>query len=239
MTMIDLLARRMAMMAEVGGNVDDGLFAYWNGTDAPTDTTWTDRINGIKITLANASMWSDNKYTIVNTQWMKMKEDISGFIDYELMVEIGYDVYLSDSSRSSYKALDFGAIGTAKWNYAFKLGCKYDDGQVVVGSKDKNNQALAEDIGYDVSFSKNTWVNNQVAKGGIRLLKSGYQQVWGRINNSTETHTTGNLTATKLVPVPLISASSNGYFNVGSGASAVSYNEQMVVHYIKLYNKSI
>lgn len=225
------------MMAASRHGGDDGLFAYWDSADAPVNSTkWVDKISGLKLTLSSADIYSDGIYKIASNRKVIMSDDISSYIDKELMVEVGFDMWVNNSY---YKAIDFGALGTCKWNYGFMLA-QYSDGRVFLNAKNASNTTQAVTQGTGASYVTSTWFNDNVAIGGIRL-RNGYQQVWAKINNSTETYT-GNLQAYKLVPVPVNGAQNvftNGYFSVGPQGSALNINEQMVVHYIKLYNKSL
>lgn len=229
------LRRNMMAASRSGG--DNGLFAYWDSADAPVNNTnWVDKISGLKLKLSRADIYSDGIYKIPFNNRIIMSDDISGYLDNELMVEIGFDMWVNSSY---YKALDFGALGQCKWNYGFMLA-QYSDGNVFLNAKNASNATQAVTQGIGASYSTSTWFYNNVAIGGIRL-RNGYQQVWAKINNSTETYT-GNLQAYKLTPVPVNGAqniNNYGYFSVGAQGSAININEQMVVHYIKLYNTSL
>lgn len=234
--MINELMRRRAMMANATNN---GLFAYWDEVDAPINNThWVDRINGLNLILSNSSIYSNSSYHIPNGQSIKLNDDIKSFIEYELMVEIGYDIKLVSSSLGFYKAIDFGSLGSCKWNYGFLIGEEKTNSQIVLNAKDSANQLKATNTVYG-SFSANTWYYNRICKGGIRLLPNGYQQVWAKINDYDEVHTTTDLQAVKLEPVPTQNVAANGYFNLGSSASALSIDQEVVIHYVKLYSKSV
>lgn len=241
---MSLLERRRNIMCSGKGKDEYGLFAYWDEADGPTGsptTIWTDRINGLKLTLSSNSIRSNGQYKIPYKERIILKDPIDEYINFELMYEIGYDVK-TNSTDYGYKVVDFGGIGNGVWNYSFSLTHSITSGKVLINPKNSANKVQTmESEGNAGTYSTGDWLYNKVARGGIRLLDNGKQQVWGKIDDSDESKSVG-LTAYELHPLPLYGINglgTYGYFSLGSSGSAVVFDENLIVHYVKLYSKSI
>ena len=233
------LMRRRVMMFD--NDEDAGLFAYWDGADSLVSNQWIDRLNNIPIRIGNNTTHGDGYYSITKTSnsaalgYMQLRTDISSYIDYELVVRVVADVQ-TYSGYGVIPVVDFGAYGTARWNYAFTAGIDSAK-KLYLGAKTSSNQSLTIDNqGTYSDWNDNGWNYDVVLDTGIYVTSNDKQRVFSRISGIE----TFSQEVTKAQLTPYYNSGVNAYCLFGhaiAGANYMnSYRFTINVKSIKMYN---
>ena len=233
------LMRRRVMMFD--NDEDAGMFAYWDGADSLVSNQWRDRLNNIPIRIGSNTTHGDGYYTITKTSnstpvgYMQLQTDISSYIDYELVVRVVADIR-AYSGYDVVPIVDFGAYGSAKWNYAFAAGIESTK-NVYLGAKTSTNQSLTiASTGNYAAWNGNDWNHDVVIDAGIFVTSNDKQRLFARINGF-ETYAQE---ANKVQLIPYYNSGQSAYCLFGlatAGASHMNaFRFQINVKSIKMYN---